>query len=239
MCAAQVSAIPRSSVVMHRTSSIGLLLALLLLTAFSGCYRHRGRFGPPPPAYACDGYGCDGYAAYGGYGASPGDFGNYGAGYGGYDECVDAGQNYLSRRDRRRARRSDRKSAKNGFDARGWDGQTLNGLPVVAAYLIPMDAMGAGGFGPCSEGYMEGFPCGDCEPCGSPPCGCGDFGGASDAGWQTHESSDPGYLYPDGGHMLPSMPVPPAEDGDWAPPKTTPEPQANPVGASTWIPARL
>lgn len=215
------------------------VFAAVVMMALSGCHRNLRRFGPPPPAYACDGYGCDGYDAYGGF-----------------SECVDAGP-YDSFRDRRRLRRG---------GLRGRRAPNHNGLPVVAAYIVPMDCLGDCMTGDCM------MPYGGCESCGmygagwSPtgdcgPCHCGDSasevhgvpayeGDWETSGWHgqysepTPSEAYPGSYYP-GDQSLQPVPVPPAEEGPWnAPtpnvPRTTPEPEASrPVDTATWLPARL
>lgn len=207
--------------------SILFLLASLAIGSLSGCHRNLRHFGPPPPAYACDGYGCDGYGAYGGYA-----------------ECVDDGQ-YYSRRDRRRMSRYDRRIGRHG--------PTLDGLPVVAAYIVPMEMMGncecaCGGWDPCQCG-CEIAP--SCEPCS--PCGCGVDSYMNDMEWH----GTPSEAYPSsymeqpydqyGGESISPVPAPPAQEGPWNPPgisptapHTTPEPQASrPVESATWLPAQL
>lgn len=143
-----------------RPVSAILLLAALVTLGTSGCHRNLRRFGPPPPAYACDGYGCDGYDAYGGF-----------------SECVDDGQ-YYSRRDARRQRREDRRGG--GRHGRG-QGPTYNGLPVVAAYIVPMEMMGGG------DGMSYGDGMGCCDGMMGDCMGCGDS--YSDDGWQSCDHS--------------------------------------------------
>src|SRR5690606_15549327 len=200
---------------------------------------------PPPPAYACDGY--QGY----GYGA-----------YGGYSECVDDGQ-YYSRRDMRRARRDVRHA--RGVMHGGHGGQTFNGMPVMAAYIVPMEMMDSGcgmcggweccdpvcGDGFCCEGMPcgEGMPGGDCGPCAGGACEIGGY--PQDGVWEGNASEAYPPSHPPGPHPyggpIPPMPVPPAQEGPWNPPatspsspRTTPEPDASrPVESATWLPSRL
>lgn len=68
---------------MRSTPTLLFLLAAVTVAGFSGCVYGPRHFGPPPPAYACDGYQAYGYDAVGGY-----------------SECVDDGQ-FHSRRDLR------------------------------------------------------------------------------------------------------------------------------------------
>jgi hypothetical protein len=233
-----------------------LAAAAVTVVGLSGCVYGPQHFGPPPPAYACDGYQPYGYHAFGGY-----------------SECVDDGQ-YHSRRDLRRMRRDGRL----GRHARhpGRRGHTLNGLPVVAAYIVPMDMMGdsfgmCGGW-ECCEGMPcgDGFPCGDCGPCGGGACEIGAYPGGPDVYQDGMHHYPDGMTYPDGmhwesgpseayppsyspapgewdGRMLSPVPVPPAEEGPWNPPsaspstpRTSPEPEAGlPVEGARWMPSRL
>lgn len=212
---------------MRSAPTIFLLLAAVTLVSLSGCVYGPRHLGPPPPAYACD--------AYGGYG------------YGGFSECVDDGQ-YYSRRDLRQMRREARHGRRGRHAGRRTN--TLNGLPVVAAYIVPMEMMGDAcgmcgeweccdpvcGDGFCCEGVPcgEGFPCGDCGPCGG-AMGCeiggypdGSMGGyPAEMGWEStpSEAYPPSYSPAPGGYegqMLSPVPVPPAEEGPWNPPATDP-----------------
>jgi hypothetical protein len=240
---------------MRSTQTLLFLLAALALAGLSGCVYGPQNFGPPPPAYACDGYQAYGHG-----------------GFGGYSECVDDGQ-YHSHRDLRRMRRDTRLS-RHERHPRG-RGNTFNGLPVVAAYIVPMEMMGdtfgmCGGWEccegmPCGEGNPcgGGIPCGDCGPCSGGACEVG----AYPDGW---DASGDGMNYPDGmywesgpseayppsyspapgdweGQMLSPVPVPPAGEGPWVPPsgspsapRTTPEPEVGfPVEGAGWLPTRL
>jgi hypothetical protein len=228
-----------------------ILLAALTLASLSGCVYGPHHFGPPPPAYACDGYESYGYDDFGGY-----------------SECVDDGQYHHSLRDRRRMRRDARLGRHGRHPGRG--AQTFNGLPIVAAYIVPMDMMGhshgmCGGWEccegvPCGEGFPcgAGMPCGDCGPCAGGACEIGGYQGGFETYPDTmHWESAPSEAYPPSyspgpggyheGQMLSPMPVPPAEEGPWNPPgtspsapRTSPEPEAGlPVDTATWLPTRM
>lgn len=198
------------------------LLATLLLVSQSGCIRPLQRYGPPPPAYGCDSYGCDGYDAFGGYSA-----------------CVDAGQNY-SRRDLRRMRRAERQSARRG--------PTLNGLPVVAAYIVPIETMG-GGWECCDPVCDGGYPVCEGGVCGDPSMG-GIEGYPAGTGWETvpSETYPETYTPPpyEGSGQISPVPAPPAQEGPWTPPQSQPtppltvpesEPEASrPVENAAWLP---
>lgn len=234
-----------------------LLLAAVMVMGLSGCIRDLRHIGPPPPAYACEDVGPYGYGHAYGYDT-----------FGGYNECVDDGQ-YYSRRDLRRLRR-DARLGRHGRLAghAGRRADTMNGLPVVAAYIVPIEMLGDGGMcGPweccepsCGEGFCgDGFPCGDCGPCGGglgceisgyPEAMMGDY--PEEMGWESvpSEAYPPSYLPGPGGYegqMLSPVPVPPAEEGPWNPPATEPsspltqpEPEAQlPVESATWLPSRL
>lgn len=212
----ELSATPKGHV-MRRTSSLLVLALALICTAGSGCYRHGYRVGPPPPAYACDSYGCDGYDAYGGY-----------------SECIDGGQ-YHSRRDPRRLRRNDRRFS------HGSNGAYINGMPVMAAYIVPMGMDSGYGCG-CMNGCMSSgdcYPCGNCGPYGGMPgmpCGPCDMGGCLiDGACQTYESGQP----------TPSSAAPNSgagpQEGDWQripqAPQSFVEPAASRPIESSLLPA--
>ena len=206
--------------VMSRKSMPLLLAAAFFAVVSSGCYSHRHRLGPPPPAYACDSYGCDGYDAYGGY-----------------SQCIDDGQ-YYTRRDQRRMRRYDRRFGHGGH---GWSGSSINGMPVMAAYIVPMGM--DGGFGGCSACPT----CGNCDSCGGcvycdempgMPCGPCDMGGCPiDGGYQTYESEQPSpsQVSPESGTGTP--------EGDWQQvpqaPQSFIEPSASRPIENRWLPATL
>jgi hypothetical protein len=248
---------------MRSTPTLLFLLAAVTAAGLSGCVYGPRHFGPPPPAYACDGYQAYGNDAVGGYG--------YDA-LGGYGECVDDGQ-FHSRRDLRRMRR-DARLGRHDRHPRG-RGNTFNGLPVVAAYIVPMEMMGdsygmCGGW-ECCEGMPcgEGYPCGDCGPCSGGACEVGAYSGGLDV-YPDGMSYPDGMHYPDGTHwesapseayppsyspapgewegqMLSPVPVPPAEEGPWSPPgespsvpRTSPEPEDGvSVEGARWLPSRL
>ena len=217
-------------------SHFAVLSVAVLVVACSGCYHPHYRLGPPPPGYGCDSYGCDSY----GYGT-----GGYGL-FGGYGECIDDGQR-LSWRDRRRMRRTDRRSGS------GWNGQTINGMPVMAAYIVPMDGSGSwgGGFGcgcdPCG-GCMscgDGFPCSTCGPDGGmhwmpggEPCmSCGEMNGCPiEGGYPVYDSGEP---TPTPNGAAPGSDVP---EGNWeggppVPPQSFLEPAASRPIERNWLPA--
>jgi hypothetical protein len=221
------------------------LLAGLMLGGASGCYHtHSAGLLPPPPAYACDGYGW----------GMPG--------YGDYDACLPEAFPISHRG------RPARRAARHGHH--GHHGPTYKGLPLVAAYIVPLN--GSEFAGSADHG---GFPCGECGPCAagvmpggwsdggmSPSGGCGPDGCGLDAGWQIvpdgqmmpYNEMVPSEAYPEryqqNGDMLQPIPVPPAEEeGPWEPPasqpsapRTTPEIGSEarlPAQHGTWLPAGL
>ena len=215
---------------MRRTLTLIALLSVTSLVAVSsGCYHPNYRLGPPPPGYACDSYGYGG----GGYGV-----------FGGYDECIDDGQR-LSWRDRRRMRRTDRRSVG------GWSGQTINGMPVMAAYIVPMGMdgdMGCGcGCDPCggSMSCGDGFPCSTCGPggempwtsCGDPCMSCGEMNGCPiDGGYPIYDAGPPTEV-PAGAAPGSDVPEGNWEGGPPVPPQSFLEPSASRPIERNWLPA--